>query len=230
MPTRLPPKAKVKSAKTAAPKAAPKKAKIEHILSADSMKNKKASLKRGGGQKQKRPAMTPEQILEYNQAMHRLHEQKTVPGFKTGETGGVLKSTNQWKMFLRVLSETAVVSKACIAANISRDAAYDYKRADKDFSTLWDEAYERGWLKMEEEIQRRAFEGNTRPLYRNGLVVDWVKECSDQLAMFVLKGRMRKIYGDRQEITVSNASRPYAKLSDEEVEALLAQRLGGGEE
>ena len=177
----------------------------------------------------KRPVLTAQQIFDYNQMMHKLEEQRTYQHFKTGETPGVPKTAKQWTTFLMVLSETAMVSKACVAANITRNCAFDRKRDDAEFAKLWEEAYDRGYLKMEEEVQRRAFEGTRKPQYRNGQLVDWSHDYSDALAVFLLKGRMRKIYGDKQEITVNNANRPYAKLSDEEIEALLAKRLEGEE-
>ena len=185
----------------------------------------------------KRPAMTAEQIFEYNQMMHRLEEQRAYEASKesptsrpvTGEKTSVTKTADQWLIFLQVLGETAVVTKACIAANITRANAYDRRLKDPDFAAMWDVAYERGWMRMEEIVQKRAFEGVKTPQYRNGVLVDWSHQCSDALAMFVLKGRMRKIYGDKQEITVNNANRPYAKMTDKEIEDLLAARTGGDE-
>lgn len=134
-----------------------------------------------------------------------------------------------WELFLSELGECANVSKACAAANISRDYAYDMKRADKAFSARWDEAYDRGYLKLEEEAQRRAFEGVDRPVYFKGLVVDSVKEYSDTLTMFLMKGRMRRVFGDKQEVTVNRGDSPYAKMSDEELNEFIQAQLRGDE-
>lgn len=166
----------------------------------------------------------------------KFGENKKFDQHRTGRVPGLAAIAGEkqifpetWELFLRELSECAHVSKACAAANISRDYAYDMKRADKAFSARWDEAYDRGYLKLEEEAQRRAFEGVDRPVYFKGLVVDSVKEYSDTLTMFLMKGRMRRVFGDKQEVTVNRGDSPYAKMSDEELDEVIRKQLVGDE-
>jgi hypothetical protein len=50
---------------------------------------------------------------------------------------------------------------------------------------------------LEEEAIRRARDGIDKPIYHQGVQVDTVKEYSDSLLQFLLKGRRRQTYGDK---------------------------------
>jgi hypothetical protein len=181
--------------------------------------------------KPKKAPFDAEKAFQENQ---RRHESRMSPHPSQERTGGVNNSRPtkaQYEKFFKVLGECANVSRACEQACISRDHVYDVKRADKEFSKRWDDAYEQGFYKFEEEAARRAFEGYEKPVYRNGVVVDYVKEYSDTLVNLMLKGRMRKIYGDRQEIKIDRSGdAPYAKLSDEQLDDLIKKQLGEDDE
>ena len=140
-----------------------------------------------------------------------------------------MKTDEQWILFLDELSVKASVVDAIAVSGISRTHVYNRRRDDPAFRALWEEAEERGWFTLEQEAKRRAFDGVKKPVFYKGHKIQDVTEYSDALTVFLMKGRMRKIFGDKQEVTVNNASRPYAKLSEEEIEALLAKRLEGEE-
>ncbi len=77
----------------------------------------------------------------------------------------------QWeKAFLAALENTGSVTAAAEAANISRVRAYELRKLDPAFATLWDQALETGADLLADEARRRAFAG------------------SDVLLMFLLKG------------------------------------------
>lgn len=167
-----------------------------------------------------------EKMLTANQQLRRLITVGTNrDSFRTGTKSGSKRLPEQYDVFFKVLSETANASKACIAANLSRDHVYDIKRNDKAFAKRWEDAMELGWLVMEEEAQRRAFEGTEKPVYKGGLLVDVVRECSDTLAMFLLRGRNRKVFGDRKEVTVNNGNAPYSILSDDELDDFIQSQV-----
>jgi hypothetical protein len=52
---------------------------------------------------------------------------------------------------------------------------------------------------LEEEAIRRAKDGIDKPVYYKGELVDTMKEYSDSLLQFLLKGRRRQVYGDKTE-------------------------------
>ncbi len=109
-----------------------------------------------------------------------------------------------WKpRFLEGLRETANVSRAALDAGVGRRAVYKERDASETFWEAWDDAIEEGLDYLEEEARRRAFEGTQKPIYYKGMKVGVVREFSDTLMIFLLKGRRPDVYGDRvkQEVT-----------------------------
>jgi hypothetical protein len=154
---------------------------------------------------------------------------KTKPQVRT-LAGHEAKDDEQWVLFIDELSKCANVSNACTVAGISRTTAYDRRRDDPEFRVLWEEAEERGWFALEQMAKQRAFDGVKKPVFYKGRRVSEIIEYSDALTVFLMKGRMRKVFGDKQEVTVTgSAGSPYAKLSEEEIDSLIAQRLSGDE-
>jgi hypothetical protein len=70
--------------------------------------------------------------------------------------------------FCAALAETCNVGKACTAVGIGRRTAYDWRRDDKQFAQMWDEAMKVGVSALEDEAHRRAFEGVDKPLVHKG--------------------------------------------------------------
>lgn len=93
------------------------------------------------------------------------------------------------------------VSRACEAVDISRISAYKWRNEDPVFSEAWDEAKRIGIEALEDEALRRAYEGTNRPVFHAGIECGAIKEYSDTLAIFLLKGAKPEKYRDnvRQE-------------------------------
>lgn len=79
------------------------------------------------------------------------------------------------------------VSRACKAAGVSRDAAYDHQRADPAFAAQWADALEQAADWLEREAWRRAVKGVDKPVYQKGAKVGTVREFSDPLLIQLLK-------------------------------------------
>lgn len=84
--------------------------------------------------------------------------------------------------------------------------AYGWRKDDPAFAKAWDEAKAIGLEALEDEALRRAFEGYDKPIVHMGIITDTVKEYSDTLAIFLLKGGKPEKYRDnvRQEISGPN--------------------------
>ena len=95
------------------------------------------------------------------------------------------------------------VTRACEAVAISRVTAYEWRKNDPAFAEAWDEAKAIGLDALEDEATRRAFEGVDKPIVHLGVITDTVKEYSDTLAIFLLKGGKPEKYRERvsQELT-----------------------------
>lgn len=107
-----------------------------------------------------------------------------------------------WKpAFLAALRQYPVIKHACDAAGIDRSSAWRAKQADPEFSVAWDDALEEGVDRAEREAFRRAIEGVEEPVYQGGQLVGTRVSYSDSLLSLVLKGRRKKVYAERTELT-----------------------------
>ena len=91
--------------------------------------------------------------------------------------------------FLDALRDGETVVDAALKAGVNRDAFYRRRKADTEFASAWDDAYERGTDKLEREAQRRAVEGV--PDFKvgpGGQLVEMTR-YSDTLLIFLLKAR-----------------------------------------
>lgn len=108
------------------------------------------------------------------------------------------------QQFCAVLAQTGIVMRAIEAVGINRTIAYQWRKDDPGFCALWDAALEVGVTALEDEVKRRAFEGTEKPVYQGGVEVGRIREYSDSLAMFILKGRI-PAYRDKQDLNVSGS-------------------------
>lgn len=109
------------------------------------------------------------------------------------------------------------MSRSCEQARLSRVAVYDWRAADPQFASEWDEAVEFGTEELEEEARRRAYEGVDEPVFYQGTECGTVRKYSDTLLIFLLKGRRPDKYRERVSIDVnkldSDIDRELAKLA-----------------
>lgn len=138
-------------------------------------------------------------------------------GRKKGQTGpitkpnprnGVAKSEEQWaecidRFFLH-LSITARVNKSCELAGISYSEVYRRRQVDPEFQKRFEDAYEQGVQRLEDEAVRRAFEGVEEPVFYKGEMVANITKFSDTLLMFLLKGNRPDKFKERVENTNLN--------------------------
>ena len=98
---------------------------------------------------------------------------------------------------LEAMAETASVTKACQLSGVPRRTAYKWRDAEDGFAAAWDEALDRGADALEDEAVRRAFDGVDRPVFQGGEEVGTIREYSDSMLMFLLRGRRPERYKDR---------------------------------
>lgn len=130
-----------------------------------------------------------------------------------------------WKpTFLAALRELPVVAHACKAVGIERSTAYRARESDPAFATAWDEAMEEGIDRAEQEAFRRAVMGYERPVWYKGEVVGTETVHSDALLALILKGRRKKVYAERTELTGADGG-PVAQIDETAKAARVAQLL-----
>ncbi len=109
-----------------------------------------------------------------------------------------IKRTDERKSrFLAMLAEGGSVAAAAKQAKIGRRTAYEWRAADPEFATAWDEAIEVGTDALEDEAVRRARDGVDEPVYYQGEKCGVVRRYSDTLLIFMLKARRRDKFADR---------------------------------
>ncbi len=104
----------------------------------------------------------------------------------------------------RVLAEFAAcgqITKACEVVGIARDTHYDWLQRYPEYRTAFEKARERAADVLEDEAWRRAHEGIERWTTVAGKE-KLQREYSDNLLMFLLKARNRKVFGDRSDDTL----------------------------
>jgi hypothetical protein len=130
-----------------------------------------------------------------------------------------------WKpAFLAALREVPVVSRACAAVGIERSTAYRAAEVDPSFREAWDDAMEEGIDKAEQEAFRRAVEGTDKGVWHQGSLVGSERVYSDTLMALILKGRRKKVYADRTELTGADGG-PVQQVDETAKAARVAQLM-----
>ena len=103
--------------------------------------------------------------------------------------------------FIPALREAGIVSRAAEKAGVSPQAVTALRNRSAEFDEMVMEALEYAVDGLEHEAMRRAQKGVSEAIYYQGEIVGVRQTYSDGLLQFLLKGRRREVYGDKQEIT-----------------------------
>lgn len=125
---------------------------------------------------------------------------------------------------MAALREVPVVSRACAAVGIDRSTAYKNRDADPAFADAWDAAMEDGVDKAEQEAFRRAVEGTDKGVWHMGRLVGTERVYSDALLGLILKGRRKKVYAERTELTGADGG-PVQQVDETAKAARVAQLM-----
>lgn len=145
---------------------------------------------------------------------------------RTARRGRPPADPNRWPaVFIAALKRVGNVAWACRATGVGQAAAYLKRQRDPDFAEQWRNAIEEAAGRLMAEATRRAREGVNKPVIHQGkMVFYWVdadgnpttpkakgakkvpltvKEYSDPLLMFLLKGLMPDTFRERHELSGS---------------------------
>lgn len=134
-----------------------------------------------------------------------------------------------WKpVYLEALRNVPVIKHACEAAGVDRTTAWRARESDEEFAKAEQDAMEEGVDRAEQEAFRRAVVGFEEPVIDKGrlayryeryeaedgsehyrVMLDangqpiplTTRKHSDALLALYLKGRRKKVYADRTELT-----------------------------
>ena len=89
--------------------------------------------------------------------------------------------------FLAALSMTHCVQLSCRSAKVSRDTAYEHRKADREFARQWDEAQEHALDLLHARVWQRSLEGDLEPIMHMGVPVAYIRKFSDKLQIELLR-------------------------------------------
>jgi hypothetical protein len=92
--------------------------------------------------------------------------------------------------FLAALSMTHCVQLSCRTAKVSRDTAYEHRKADGEFAKQWDEAQEHALDLLHARVWQRSLEGDIEPVFYMGVPVAYIRKFSDKLQIELLRAYM----------------------------------------
>lgn len=120
-------------------------------------------------------------------------------------------------IFIKELAKGGNVTAAARAAGIARCYAYELYNADKNFAAAWDDACKESADVLEAEARRRAVGGVDKPIFQGGVQVGTIREYSDTLLIFLLKGNNPEKFRERStsEITGPKGSPLVVRFADD---------------
>lgn len=119
------------------------------------------------------------------------------------------------RKFIEYLTQTCNVKLSCKLAGVDRSDMYKLRKKDPDFALEWKLAIEIGVQRLEDEVIRRAFEGELVTT-KHGTY----RKYSDRLAIFMLKALRPEKYRDNYRRRISaKPNKPSVDLSDPKIAA-----------
>lgn len=106
--------------------------------------------------------------------------------------------------FLAAYAEVGTITKACEIAGCSRSSHLRWLKDEPDYPERFKEAEQHACDRMTEEARRRAIDGLDKPVFQGGKKVGVIREYSDTLLIFLMKGAMPDKYKDRGQYEHSN--------------------------
>lgn len=125
-----------------------------------------------------------------------------------------------------------IVGPAADAAGVDRSTVSRWRAADEAFEEQYNVAADYAADLLIKEANRRAVEGVVKPVYQGGKHVGNIREFSDNLLMFLIKGERPGQYRDNSKVEVTGpgggplAIAPIQSMSDHE-KAVLRRVIDG---
>ena len=96
----------------------------------------------------------------------------------------------RWDVFIDLLREWGVISKAAEGAKVNRRTAYERRAGNAEFARQWDDALQDFADSLEAEAIRRARDGIIKGVYHQGVLMNSEVQYSDTLMAQLLKAEM----------------------------------------
>ncbi len=127
--------------------------------------------------------------------------------------------------YIAAYSENGNIRLSCELTQVARSTYFKWMQDDPEFAEAIMVAKDCAIERLEQEARRRAVEGVEKPVYQQGQQVGTIREYSDTLLIFLLKGLRPEMYRDRATVDVNARVRHEDGRSnlDREIEGLLTR-------
>jgi len=105
------------------------------------------------------------------------------------------------ELFLEAYRQCGVIRYAARIAKIERCQHYQWMNSDENYVAAFTEAQDEAIETMEMEAHRRAVHGTLKPVFHQGVKCGQIREFSDTLLMFMLKGSKPNKYRDNVNVS-----------------------------
>jgi len=116
------------------------------------------------------------------------------------------------RAFLAAFAQTGNVTHSAEMADIDRRTHYDWLASDPTYERAFLDAREQAADRLEEEARRRAVQGTLRPVFYKGEEVGGIREYSDTLLIFLLKGVRPEKYAEHMKQDIRQQVRMDARV------------------
>ena len=107
--------------------------------------------------------------------------------------------TPKQSAFLKTYAATANITAAARFAKVGRRSHYDWLQ-DAEYAQAFEDAKAEACELLEQEAHRRAVTGTLKPVFYQGKKHGTVREYTDTLLIFLMKGAMPGKYRDNVKI------------------------------
>ena len=129
--------------------------------------------------------------------------------------------------YLAVLSLSRSDIFACRAAKINRVTSWRHRKADPDFDAQCRMAEEHAIELLHDVTMKSAIEGETEPVFWQGIVVGHVRKIDNRVRIEMLRAHMPQRFktpGSKMEVTTGQGSQNMFICGPEEQDQLIALR------
>lgn len=144
-------------------------------------------------------------------------------------------SLKKKEAFLAAYRENGNITLSAEQIGIARRTHYDWLASDPDYAAAFADAENHAIDRLEQEARRRAVEGTEKPVYQGGKRVGAVREYSDTLLIFLLKGARPEKYRERISTELTGKGGGPLQIADvtaipDDELAKMALALAGGDD
>lgn len=104
------------------------------------------------------------------------------------------------RAFLAAFAHLGSVTRAARAAKIDRTSHFLWKRDDSDYARAFEDAQAISADVLEDAAVGRARDGIDKPVFHQGKICGYIREYSDTLLIFLLKGAKPEKFRDKSSI------------------------------